>query len=89
MKKYIRFSRDITDVSGTIADTGERCTMRATGSVRSKGRTITLYTRTDKKIEYDDKGRPVRRQYSMDRRHRFYLETEDWIDEYELKYYGE
>lgn len=66
-------------MKGTIETTGERCEMEATGFwVGAKGRHITSYVRTDK-AETDSEGRPVSRQYSMDRHHRFWIETEDRI----------
>lgn len=43
------------------------------------GRKITSYVRVDKDVEYNDAGEPVCRQYSMDRQHRFWAETEDGI----------
>lgn len=83
MKIYIRSAKDGPYiVSGRIASTGEKCTMKATGFVKSRGRIITMYSRVDKDVEYDEKGNPVHRQYSMDRQHRFYVETEDDIEEY-------
>ena len=45
----------------------------------SNGRKITSYERVDKDVEYDKNGNPVKRQYSMDRQHRFWIETEDSI----------
>lgn len=63
---------------GTIASTGERCEMRANGYwTGERGRHITSYERIDKPIEYNERGAPVIRQYSMDRHHKFYIETED------------
>ena len=54
--------------------------MRSTGYwIGARGQHITSYERVDKDVEYDDKGRPVYRQYSMDKHHVFYLETEDVI----------
>ena len=39
-------------------------------------------------IHYNDKGERIFRQYSMDRAHRFYVETEDpWDDAYESYIY--
>lgn len=76
MVRYIK-----ADVSGKIADTGERCTMRATGYWTGGGRRTTSYERTDVDVEYNDRGEPVFRQYSMDKHHRFYVETEDRINE--------
>ena len=67
---------------GTIASTGERCEMRANGYwTGDRGRHITSYERTDKQ-EYNKDGKPVFRQYSMDRHRRFYLETEDEKHDY-------
>lgn len=62
---------------GTIASTGERCEMRANGYWTSNGKHITSYKRIDKPIEYNERGAPVIRQYSMDKNHKFYIETED------------
>lgn len=62
---------------GTIASTGERCEMRANGYWTSGTKHITSYERIDKPIEYNERGAPVIRQYSMDRHHKFYIETED------------
>lgn len=62
---------------GTIASTGERCEMRVNGYWISKGKHITSYERIDKPIEYNKRGAPVIRQYSMDRHRKFYVETED------------
>lgn len=70
-------------ISGKIAETGERCTMQSNGYwTGANGRRITSYERVDKDIEYNDKGEPVYRQYSMDRQHRFWVETEDRIKNY-------
>ena len=78
MKKYITSSREPGTVSGRIAETGEPCVMRMNGYwVGAKGRHISSYERVDKEVEYDEDGRPVFRQYSMDRQHRFWLESED------------
>ena len=57
-------------VKGTIEDTGEKCIMRPTGYwIGRRGRHITSYERADK----DD----PHHQFSMDRHHRFWIETED------------
>lgn len=57
-------------IGGTIENTNERCKMVATGYwVGEKGRHITSYKRVDKEDN--------RHQYSMDRFHRFWIETED------------
>jgi len=78
MKRYINASRELGTVSGTIAETGEKCVMRMNGYwVGAGGRHISRYERVDKDVEYNEKGQPVFRQYSMDRHHKFYLETED------------
>ena len=70
-------------ISGRIEDTNERCIMEPNGYwVGANGRKITSYERIDKEIEYDKNGNPVKRQYSMDRQHRFWIETEDRIKEY-------
>lgn len=67
-------------IRGKIADTDEPCLMEPNGYwVGANGRKITSYKRVDKDIEYDDEGNPVKRQYSMDRQHRFWVETEDNI----------
>lgn len=80
MKKYIIASRENGTVRGTIAETGEPCIMRMTGYwIGARGRHISSYERVDKEVEYDDRGRAVYRQYSMDRQHKFYLETEDTL----------
>lgn len=74
-EQYIR-----SDISGKIAETGERCVMRPIGYwVADKGRRVTSYERVDKDVEYTDDGTPVRRQYSMDRQHRFWVETEEEV----------
>lgn len=67
-------------IRGKIADTDELCLMEPNGYwVGANGRKITSYKRVDTDIEYDDEGNPVKRQYSMDRQHRFWVETEDII----------
>lgn len=71
--------RDYTLVSGKIGDTGEHCVMRSNGYWAAGGRRVTSYERVDKEIEYDKNGNPVKRQYSMDRQHRFWIETEDRV----------
>lgn len=78
MKLYIKES-----ISGRIEDTNERCLMEPNGyQIGANSRKITSYERVDKEIEYDKNGNPVKRQYSMDRQHRFWIETEDRIKEY-------
>ncbi len=78
MKKYIVSSREPGTVSGTLYDTGEKCVMRMNGYwVGAGGRHISSYYRVDVEQEYDENGRPVFRQYSMDKHHKFYLESED------------
>ena len=83
MKKYIKSDYDFVEskpIKGIIYETGEKCLMRMNGYwVGAGGRHISSYERVDKDVEYDDKGRPVYRQYTMDRHHVFYLETEDVI----------
>lgn len=79
MVRYVK-----SDVSGRIAITDEKCVMRPIGYWVQDGRRVTSYERVDKEIEYDDRGRPVRRQYSMDRHRRFWLETEDAVKEWEM-----
>lgn len=60
-------------IKGTIEDTGERCAMQSVGYwIGAKGRHITSYVRVDKK-EPDG----ISRQYSMDRQHHFWIETEE------------
>ena len=67
-------------ISGKIENTEERCKMEPTGYwIGANGRRITSYVRVDKEIEYDKNGNPVKRQYSMDRQHRFWIETEDKV----------
>lgn len=67
-----------SNITGRIAETGERCVMEPNGYwLGRNGRKITSYERVNKDIEYNDKGEPVHRQYSMDRQHRFWVETED------------
>ena len=86
MKRYIVSGRQLPNLTyGTIADTGERCAMQSTGYwTGAGGRHITSYQRVDKP-EYNSRGEQVYRQYTMDRQHRFYLETEDsweyWMDD--------
>lgn len=66
--------RDYSLTYGTLAETGEKCVMRMTGYwIGSGGRHISSYERVDQQ-ETD-----IHRQYSMDRKHRFYVETEDKI----------
>lgn len=63
-------------ISGTIELTGEKCKMQANGFwVGAGGRKITSYVRIDK----DESIEGIFRQYSMDRKHRFWIETEDKI----------
>lgn len=72
-----------SNITGRIAETGEHCVMEPNGYwVGAGGRKITSYERVDKDVEYNDAGEPVRRQYSMDRQHRFWVETEDEIKNY-------
>ena len=62
-------------ISGTIYETGEKCKMQSNGFwVGEHGRHITSYIRVDK-----DEPEGLERQYSMDRQHRFFIETEDKI----------
>ena len=68
-------------ISGKIEDTDERCKMQPNGYwTGPNNRKITSYERVDKDVEYDKNGNPVKRQYSMDRQHRFWIETEDSIE---------
>lgn len=84
MKRFIVAAREPGTVSGKIAETGEKCVMRMNGYwVGAGGRHISSYERVDKPVETNDRGDPVVRQYSMDRQHRFYVETED-----PASYYG-
>lgn len=78
MKRYITSGRKLPNLSyGTLAETGERCIMQSNGYwVGEGGRRITSYQRVDKP-DYNSNGDKVFRQYSMDRQHRFYVETED------------
>ena len=69
-------------ISGKIEDTDERCKMEPTGYWINNGRRVPSYVRVDKEVEYDKNGNPVKRQYSMDRQHRFWVETEDRVKEY-------
>lgn len=56
-------------IGGTIENTNERCEMVSNGYwIGENGRHITSYERVDKE---DNK------QYSMDKYHRFWIETED------------
>lgn len=90
MKKYIMSGRNLPNLSyGTIENTGEKCVMQSCGYwVAGGGRRVTSYHRVDKP-DYNDKGERVYRQYSMDRQHRFWIETEDpWEDYYEDVIYG-
>lgn len=94
MKKYIKSDEsdfpEVRTIRGTIYETGEKCLMRMNGYwVGAGGRHISSYERVDKKVEYGDKGNPVIRQYSMDRRHRFYVETEDPASYYGIYEEGE
>ena len=80
---YIQSNNSIQEsISGRIEDTNERCIMEPNGYWVNNGRRITSYTRVDKDVEYDKNGNPVKRQYSMDRQHRFWVETEDRIHNY-------
>lgn len=69
-------------ISGRIENTDERCKMEPIGYWVDGGRRITSYERVDKEVEYDKNGNPVKRQYCMDRQHRFWIETEDRITNY-------
>lgn len=80
MKRYIASKREPGIVSGRLASTGEPCVMRINGYwIGGNGQHITSYERVDKEVEYNEDGDPVFRQYSMDRHHRFFLESEDNI----------
>ena len=57
------------NTTGHLAETGERCVMQAIGFwIAAGGRRVTSYVRVDKE---DNK------RYSMDRKHMFYIETEN------------
>ena len=80
MIRYVKAEREPGVISGRIAETGEPCKMRMNGYwVGGGGKHISSYERVDKEVEYNEDGRPVYRQYSMDRHHRFWLETEDIV----------
>ena len=81
MKRYIQSTDEFyRPVSGTIYETGEKCKMQPNGYwVGSRGQHITSYERVDVDQEYDEKGRAVFRQYSMNRKHQFFIETEDIV----------
>lgn len=85
MKRYIKcysenYNPNLPVISGRIENTDEGCKMQSNGFwVGQGGRRITSYIRVDKDFEYDSNGNPVLRQYSMDRKHRFWVETEDNI----------
>ena len=65
-------------IKGRIASTGEPCKMQSNGYwTDNRGRHITSYERIDIETEYNDRGKPVFRQYSKDRHNNFYVETED------------
>ena len=69
------YTEGLPVISGTIYETGERCKMQANGYwVGERGRHITSYIRVDK-----DEPTGIERQYSMDRHHRFFIETEDKV----------
>lgn len=62
-------------ISGKIEGTSERCKMQSNGFwVGAHGKHITSYVRVDK-----DEPEGIERQYSMDRHHNFWIETEDRI----------
>ena len=83
MKKYVKAARMLPNISyGRIAETGEKCVMQSNGYWEGPGgRRITSYWRVDKP-DLNEKGERVYRQYSMDRHHRFWLETEDAWEDY-------
>lgn len=63
-------------ISGTIENTGEKCKMQMNGFwIGARGRHISSYIR----IDIDETIEGVTRQYSMDKKHRFWIETEDKI----------
>lgn len=69
------YTEGIPVIGGTIEATGEKCRMQSTGYwVGEGGRHITSYVRVDK-----DEPEGIERQYSMDRQHRFWIETEDKV----------
>lgn len=62
-------------ISGRIEGSEERCKMQANGFwIGAHGKHITSYIRVDK-----DEPEGIERQYSMDKHHRFWIETEDRI----------
>lgn len=68
-EKNMKDLEDIPETKGRIEDTEEKCIMKSNGFwVGYKGTKITSYVRIDK---------PDNCQYSMDRHHRFWIETED------------
>lgn len=83
MKRYIKSDKTPWHTTkGTIAETGEPCVMQPSGNwAGAGGRQITSYLRVDKP-DYNERGERVFRQYSRDRHHRFYVETEDRYEDY-------
>ena len=70
------YNEYIPVISGTIETTGEKCKMQINGFwIGAKGRHISSYVRIDK----DEQPEGIHRQYSMDKHHRFWIETEDKI----------
>lgn len=69
------YNEYIPVISGTIETTGEKCKMQMNGFwIGARGRHISSYIRVDK-----NEPEGIERQYSMDRQHRFWIETEDKI----------
>ena len=69
------YTEGLPVIGGRIENTEERCKMQATGYwIGEGGRHITSYIRVDK-----DEPTGIERQYSMDRQHRFWIETEDKV----------
>lgn len=62
-------------ISGRIEGSEERCKMQSNGYwIGAHGKHITSYIRVDK-----NEPEGIQRQYSMDKQHRFWIETEDKI----------
>lgn len=69
------YTEGIPVISGKIEGTSERCKMQMNGFwIGAHGKHISSYVRVDK-----DEPEGIERQYSMDRHHNFWIETEDRI----------
>ena len=69
------YTEGIPVISGKIEGTEEKCKMQSNGFwIGANGKHITSYIRVDK-----NEPEGIERQYSMDRSHRFWIETEDKI----------